>query len=371
MVPLRANRRSMPADADLVASARAGDRRAFAALVERHYGMLLATCRRAAADAEIGADAAQEAVVTALLGLDRLRRDERFSAWLIGIGLNVCRRALQERARWAALDRVDEPVAPGPGPDEAAHAARIADQVRAAIAQLPPGQRAAVTLFHLGGLSHSEVAEHLDTRPGAVKTRLHKARATLRRALTDVHREEFAMPAAVPMRVADVRRPAERPERRIVVLEEIDGPRRLPIWIGTPEAAALVAVLEEVELPRPGPFHLAEALLDAAGARVAEVRVSRLVEHTYYATAILGDGSDVDARPSDALALALVAGAPIAVEAEVLEASARFEQTRPDFAAEATGPGDGASVLADEVRGRLADLARELAALSEPGASPP
>jgi RNA polymerase sigma factor (sigma-70 family) len=357
-------------DAHLVAAARRGDRDAFAALVERHYGLLRSTCRRATGDADTGADAAQEAVATALLGLDRLRHDDRFGAWLIGIGLNVCRRALQERARWAALDGLD-PAAPDPGPDEAAHACWIAAQVRAAIAELPPGQRAAVTLFHLGGLSHAEVAGKLETRPGAVKTRLHKARATLRRALTDVHREEFGMPAAVRMRVADVRRPAERPERRIVVLAELDGSRRLPIWIGTPEAAALVAVLEEVELPRPGPYHFAEALLQAAGARVAEVRVSRLVEHTFYATAVLADGSEVDARPSDALTLALVAGAPIAVEPAVLEASARFEQARPEFAAQATGAGDGASILADEVRARLADLARELAELSEPGASPP
>jgi RNA polymerase sigma factor (sigma-70 family) len=371
MVPLhRRTRDSQLVDADLVVAARAGDRRAFATLVERHYAMLLATCRRASGDADIGADAAQDAVVTALLGLDRLRQDDRFSAWLIGIGLNLCRRALGERARWAALDGLD-PVAPGPAPDEAAHAARIAEQVRAAIAELPPGQRAAVTLFHLGGLSHIEVAEHLDTRPGAVKTRLHKARATLRRALTDVHREEFAMPAAVPVRVADVRRPAERPERRIVVLEELDGPRRVPIWIGTAEAEALVAVLEDVALPRPGPYHFAEALLQAAGARVAEVRVSALAAHIFYATAVLADGSEVDARPSDALTLALVTGAPIAVEPAVLEATAHAEQTRPELAAEATGAGDGAGVLADEVRARLADDARELDELNEPGASPP
>jgi bifunctional DNase/RNase len=86
---------------------------------------------------------------------------------------------------------------------------------------------------------------------------------------------------------------------------------------------------------------------------------------------VLADGSEVDARPSDALALALVAGAPIAVEPAVLEASARFEQARPEFVAEATGPGDGASVLADEVRARMDELARELAELIEPGASPP
>ncbi|HEX7301238.1 MAG TPA: bifunctional nuclease domain-containing protein [Solirubrobacteraceae bacterium] len=365
-MPLRHDR-TLETDAALVAAARGGDRAAFAALVVRHYDVLLATCRRAAGDAETAADSAQEAVVTALLGLNRLRRDASFGAWLVGIGLNLCRRALHERARWTCLEG-HEPAAGGPGPHEAAEAARIAERVRAAIAALPPGQRAAVTLFYLGGLSHTEVAGHLDTRPGAVKTRLHKARATLRSALTDVHREELGMPTPVPMRIADVRRPSERPERRIVVLEEIDGSRRLPIWIGTPEADGLVAVLEEVELPRPGPYHFADALLRATGASVAEVRVSRLAEHIFYASVILADGSEIDARPSDALSLALVTGAPIAVAPAVLEATARCERERPELAAEATGAGDGASVLADEVRARVAENARELAALSEPGA---
>jgi RNA polymerase sigma factor (sigma-70 family) len=353
-------------DAALVAAARGGDRAAFAAVVERHYGVLLATCRRATGDADMAADAAQEAIVAALLGLGRLRSDDRFGAWLVGIGLNLCRRSLRERARWTRADG-HEPAAPGPGPEEAAEAARIAERVRGAIAALPPGQRAAVALFHLGGLGHAEVAGRLGTGPGAVKTRLHKARATLRRRL-DVHREELGMPTAVPMRVADVRRPADRPDRRIVVLEELGGERALPIWIGPTEAEWMVAALEEVELPRPGAYHFAGALLHAAGAQLREVRVSRLAGSVFYATATLADGSEVDARPSDALTLALVTGAPIAVEPAVLAAASGLH---PRFEAEVTGPHDGASVLADEVRARLADNARELAELNEPGAGAP
>jgi RNA polymerase sigma factor (sigma-70 family) len=352
-------------DEALVAAARSGDRAAFAALVERHYGVLLATCRRITGDAELAADAAQEAVLAALLGLDRLRRDDRFAAWLLGIGINLSRRALRDRARWQCADG-HEPAAAVLGPHEAAEAARIAELVRAAISALPPGQRAAVALFHLGGLGHAEVAGRLGTRPGAVKTRLHKARAALRRQLADVHREEFPMSAPVPVRVADVRRPTGRLDRRIVVLETLEGDRRLPIWIGTPEAASMVAALEEVELPRPGAYHFAGALLQAAGGELLAVRISRLAGHTFYATAVLADGAEVDARPSDALTLALVTGAPISVEPAVLDASDRFARERPDYAAEVSGPHDGASVLADEVRARLADMARELAELDEP-----
>jgi RNA polymerase sigma-70 factor (ECF subfamily) len=349
------------ADAALVAAARGGDRRAFAALVERHYPALLGTCRRATRDPDLAADAAQEAVVAALLGLHRLRRDERFGAWLIGIGLNLCRRRLREGARRSTASVPDAPAG-DPGPDERAQAAEEAASVRAAIAALPAGQRAAVALFYLGDLSHAEVADRLGTPVGAVKTRLHKARASLRRRLTD-HEEEPTMP--VTMRIADVKRTAGDPVRHVVLLEEEGGgDARLPIWIGRPEATALASVLREVELPRPGPYHFAASLVSAAGATLREVRISRLAESTFYARAILADGGEVDARPSDAITLALVTGAPVLVEAEVLEESARCEARMPDLVAEALDAGDDAGTLAGEERERLAANARELTKLN-------
>src|SRR5919204_58597 len=95
-----------------------------------------------------------------------------------------------------------------------------------------------------GGRGRAGGAGQRGTRRGAGKTRLHKARATLRRELADVHREEFPVSAPIPMRVADVRRPADRPDRRIVVLEALDADRQLPIWIGAAQAEWMVATLE-------------------------------------------------------------------------------------------------------------------------------
>src|SRR6266508_5075560 len=86
-------------DAELVRLAREGDKEALAALLARHRGMLVALCRRALGDDGLAEDAAQEAALQAMLGLDRLARPERFGAWLGGIGLNVCRRWQRERAR--------------------------------------------------------------------------------------------------------------------------------------------------------------------------------------------------------------------------------------------------------------------------------
>ena len=86
-------------DAALVVAARGGDKGAFATLVVRHQGMLLALCRRTLGGMGLADDAAQEAVLHGILSLDRLRRPERFGPWLAGIGLNICRRWLRERLR--------------------------------------------------------------------------------------------------------------------------------------------------------------------------------------------------------------------------------------------------------------------------------
>lgn len=341
------------ADGDLVQRARRGDRAAFAALVERHQDALRAACRRTLGDPHLAADAAQEAVLAALLGLDRLRDGDRFGAWLVGIGLNTSRRLLRDRrtpAPAGAPEMAD--------PAEAVDAADAAARVRRAIAALPAGQREAVALFYLAGLTHAEAAAHLGVPPSAVKTRLHKARASLRRRLRPVWKEHYAMATTIPMRVADVRRAGER---HVLLLEEEGGDRRLQIWVGAAEATAIAALLEDVPMPRPGPHQLAAALLGAAEARVREVRISRLAEATFGADVVLEGGAAVDARPSDAITLALVLGAPLTVEEEVLE---RTERAAPALAAEiaeADASTEDRRVLAAETRERIERQRREAA----------
>lgn len=358
-------------DSLLVVAARAGDRDAFAALVTRHHASLLRICRRAAGDRELGADAAQEAVLLAMLGLDRLRRDDRFGSWLLGIGLNVCRRMTRDRfappLSTESLRPGSEPTTEAPGPPEAAEAEELANRVRLAIAELPRGQRDAVALFYFAGLTQAEIATHLGTAVGAVKTRLNKARASLRPQLIDLRKEQFNMTeetvSGIPMRITDVRRTggAEPAAARHIVFLEDAGGQRLPIWIGAAEANALAVALERVELPRPGPYHFAAALLDAAGSDLREVRISQLVDAIFYAQAVLTNGATIDARPSDALTLALVADVPIYVDQDVLDAARRTEAAFPEFVEEASNAPTDGRALAKEARARLAANAEELA----------
>jgi RNA polymerase sigma factor (sigma-70 family) len=325
-------------DGPLVDAARGGDKAALGVLLIRHRPLLLAICRRALGDDGLAEDAAQEASLLALLNLDRLRHPERFGSWLAGIGLNVCHRWNRQRRRdvwsWEAVvggQTVAEPVDPAPPLADEIEAVELREWVERAVAGLPPGQRAAVVLHYLNGLTQAEAAALLGIEVGTVKTRLHKARANLRQRLWDREVEAASQEeerAMVEMRVSDVRRRRERvgeePHcRHIVILEEIGGTRRLPIWIGEFEATAM-ALLEGTPVPRPMTYAFAAEVLRAAGGRLREVRLDRLVGDVFYATAVVAgpDGDrEIDARPSDAFNLALLLQAPIRVAPDVIVAS--------------------------------------------------
>lgn len=107
----------------------------------------------------------------------------------------------------------------------------------------------------------------------------------------------------------------------VILLREADGPRILPIWIGQPEAMAILIAMEGVEPPRPMTHDLLLSVLVASGLTLERVEITRLEAGTFFATLVLrGEDSAVimDARPSDSIALAVRAACPILVAEEVL-----------------------------------------------------
>jgi bifunctional DNase/RNase len=110
----------------------------------------------------------------------------------------------------------------------------------------------------------------------------------------------------------------------IVLLKTAEGNRFLPIWIGHAEAAAILMKLQGQAAPRPMTHDLVTDMLAQLDANVARVTVTELRESTFYAlVTVRADGHEieVDSRPSDAIALALRAEAPIFVAERVLEES--------------------------------------------------
>lgn len=110
-----------------------------------------------------------------------------------------------------------------------------------------------------------------------------------------------------------------------ILLKEIDGSRRLPIIIGAFEAQAIALEIEGIKPPRPLTHDLLKQLVDNLGASVVEIVVNELKDNTFYAKIVLeasGLTNEIDARPSDAIALAVRTYAPIFVSESVMDAAA-------------------------------------------------
>jgi bifunctional DNase/RNase len=120
----------------------------------------------------------------------------------------------------------------------------------------------------------------------------------------------------------------------IVILRDVENQLFLPIWIGISEAQAIASRIEGIEPPRPMTHDLLRSIVDHLGGTLAKVVISDLKENTFFATLHVRQGDrevSVDARPSDAIALALRADAPIFVLQSVLN-----QAQAVDLAAKAT-----------------------------------
>ena len=119
-----------------------------------------------------------------------------------------------------------------------------------------------------------------------------------------------------------------------ILLKEIEGTRRLPIIIGAFEAQAIALEMEGIKPPRPLTHDLLKTLVDNLGANVLEIIVSELKENTFYAKIILeasGLTNEIDARPSDAIALAVRTYAPIYVNENVMNTAAFIPSDETDI----------------------------------------
>lgn len=120
----------------------------------------------------------------------------------------------------------------------------------------------------------------------------------------------------------------------IVLLKTMEGNKFLPIWIGHPEAAAILIRLQGTELPRPMTHDLLTSVIERFEAEITRITVTELKESTFYATLTLNkDGVEieVDSRPSDALALAVRTEAPIFASTELIDENAiEFEREVDD-----------------------------------------
>jgi RNA polymerase sigma-70 factor, ECF subfamily len=196
-------------EADLVARLRAGDARAFEALVERHYGMMLAVARGYVRTRAVAEEVVQEAWVGVLNGIARFEGRSSLRTWIMRIVVNIAITRGEREARTIPFSTLapegDEPaVDPDrfrdesdgfPGhwraypanwaavPDDALLSRETLDVVMGAIEELPDAQRVVITMRDVAGCSAEEVCGTLDVSDGNQRVLLHRARSHVRNAL--------------------------------------------------------------------------------------------------------------------------------------------------------------------------------------------
>jgi RNA polymerase sigma-70 factor (ECF subfamily) len=188
-----------PTDAVLVRRFRDGEVEAFGELVARHRERVYRVCLRVTGDPEEALDASQEAFVSALRNIDRFRGDAAFTTWIHRIAVNAAYDRMRARARAPMLHVVsdDEGPTPEPGPPAPDHADAVADatDVGAALAHVPEEFRAALVLADVEDLPYDEISAILEVPVGTVKSRVHRGRVALARALGPRNGEPTPDPA--------------------------------------------------------------------------------------------------------------------------------------------------------------------------------
>jgi RNA polymerase sigma-70 factor, ECF subfamily len=196
-------------EVELLARLRAGDERAFEALVDRHYGTMLAVARTYVSSRAVAEEVVQEAWLGVLKGLDRFEGRSSLATWIMRIVANIAKtRGIREartvpyaslapEAEDAAVDR-ERFRGPGdafPGhwraypanwnsvPEEVLHERDTLRVAMDAIAELPPAQRAVITMRDVQGCRPEEVCVVLELTDGNQRVLLHRARSRVRAAL--------------------------------------------------------------------------------------------------------------------------------------------------------------------------------------------
>jgi RNA polymerase sigma-70 factor (ECF subfamily) len=180
-------------DAALVELARAGDEEAVRLLVGRHNRRLFRAARGVLGEDAEAEDVVQETYVRAFGRLAGFRGEASLATWLTRIAINEALGRLRRRRPTAPLEALDEaaggelivfpPLAASPGPESEAGRAQVREMLERAVDTLPAAFRVVFVLREVEGFGTDETAAMLAIRPETVKTRLHRARRLLRRAV--------------------------------------------------------------------------------------------------------------------------------------------------------------------------------------------
>lgn len=188
----------MLTDDQLILECRKGNKESFEMLVQRYHQRVYALAFRYMSNEDDAYDMSQEAFIKAYRALDKFKGNSSFGTWIYRITTNVCLDELRRRKRRISPVSIDEPLTnnagdeiekelidPGAGVDILYEQQELGSQIQAYLNELKPDHRTAIVLRDIMDLSYEEIAEVLNCSIGTVKSRINRARNSLKKKLQD------------------------------------------------------------------------------------------------------------------------------------------------------------------------------------------
>lgn len=327
-------------DAELVRWTLAGDTGAFDELVRRYQGATYALAYHHVGRFADAQDIAQQALTKAFLNLRQLGDPARFAAWLRAVTVNECRMWRRGSRETLPLEQSEEMLPPAASAAEEWERRDRCAAVREALQALPEGSRLVVSLHYLAGMPYQEIAAFLGVPLTTVEGRAHRARRQLREAMMGRIEEGLSEHALPPQFTRQVMEGLTHAPGGWVTISTGEGAHTL--ILGSPDPARREPLVAVTMLPGdtgaivPGMYpnnkaaqakahalDTAGEVLSAFGIRLDEVALCLDGERRLRARATFRKGRAtrvLDLRASDALGLAVRAGAPIRGEEDVIRA---------------------------------------------------
>ena len=282
-------------------------------------------------DESLAQDVAQISLFQAYRSLDKLQNTARFRSWLLGIVRNISHNYLkQKKQTFFSLDDLSSSLQAS-SDEKAKH---LSELITAAIQSLEKHYRDVITAFYYDGLGLAEIALRQQISRETAKVRLYRGRQMLKAKLSThedlyyYYRRPTKRKTMKKLTIADVY--LREGGSAGLLLQSEGGDYFLPVIVGFFEAQAIFIGLQGIKTSRPWSYDLTVSILKSTGTTLDKICINKLDEGVFYAYLAIkynGKTVQVDARPSDAIALAVRLNTSIFVAEEVLVAS--FTRVKP------------------------------------------
>lgn len=174
----------MPDERSLVRRAKQNDKDAMEELFRINYPVLLGALVRIIGDANLAEDIAQEAILSAIINLERYQPQAKFSTWLISIALNNYRNKLRTKTQEVSIESISRTDSEKESAEDVALQRLAVDEAAGLLESLSPEKRQVFVLKHYYGFKYKEIADAVGCPIGTVRSRLHDSVNILKREIT-------------------------------------------------------------------------------------------------------------------------------------------------------------------------------------------